>query len=71
MKPNEMGITHRLRLSGTLLILGLAIEAFSLAWGRPLAFLLFICVGGLLTLTGILVYLYALISVTAFTTHND
>jgi hypothetical protein len=71
MKTSQMGITRRLRISGILLILGLAVEALSLVWNRPLAFLLFIGIGGLFTLLGILVYLYSLVSVTAFTTHDD
>jgi hypothetical protein len=71
MKSNAKGISRHLRISGILLILGLAIEALSLMWGKPLAFLLFICIGGMFVLAGILVYLYALVSVTAFTTHQD
>lgn len=71
MKTSGMGITRRVRISGILLILGLAIEAISLVWGKPLAFLLFIGIGGLFTLAGILVYLYALISTTAFTNRGN
>ncbi|MGH9745779.1 MAG: hypothetical protein ACRD59_06680 [Candidatus Acidiferrales bacterium] len=54
-------IAGALRLSGVLLILGIAVEIVSLLWEKPLAFLLFVGVGGLLTLAGIVVYLYSLL----------
>jgi hypothetical protein len=60
-----MEIDRSLRISGVLLILGLAVDVISLLWERPLAFLLFVGVGGFLTLAGILVYLYSLISATS------
>jgi hypothetical protein len=54
---------HRsLRLSGLLLIFGLGIELASLLWAKPLAFLLFAFVGGVLFLAGIVIYLYSLVS---------
>jgi hypothetical protein len=56
-----MTIERSLRISGALLILGLAVEVISLLWEKPLAFLLFVGVAGLLTFAGILVYLYSLI----------
>jgi hypothetical protein len=46
-----------------LLILGLVVEAVCLFWTRPIAFVLFLGLGGLLLFLGIVVYLYALISV--------
>jgi hypothetical protein len=61
MKLSKIGIERTLRISGILLILGLAVEVVSLVWEKPLAFLLFIGVGCLLTLVGILVYLYSLV----------
>jgi hypothetical protein len=57
-----MGVERSLRISGTLLILGLVVEVISLLWGKPLAFLLFVGVAGFFTLAGIIVYLYSLIS---------
>jgi hypothetical protein len=65
MTTHKTSIARTLRISGTLLILGLAVEAISLLWGKPLAFLLFACVGGVLMLAGILLYLYSLVSMTA------
>lgn len=50
-----------LRISGVLLILGILVEIVSLMWEKPLAFLLFVGVGGLLTASGLAVYLYSLL----------
>lgn len=55
-------LERRLQLSGTLLILGLLVEAGCLLWTRPLAFVLFLGVGGLLLGLGILLYLLSLVS---------
>jgi len=49
---------RRLQLSGILLIPGLLVEALCLLWTRPLAFVLFLGVGGLLLGVGILVFLF-------------
>jgi hypothetical protein len=61
MSMSEVGIERALRTSGILLILGLGVEVVSLLWEKPLAFLLFVGVGGLLTVLGILLYLYSLV----------
>jgi hypothetical protein len=52
----------RLRISGILVILGLLVEAFSLLWSHPIAFLVFMFVGGAFMGVGILFYLYSLVS---------
>jgi len=57
----EIQIERALRISGILLILGIAIEIISLLWEKPLAFLLFVGIGGALTFVGIVVYLYSLL----------
>ena len=57
-----INMDRRLRIAGTLIVLGLLIELGSLLWSHPLAFILFIVVGGLLMAAGILVYLYSLVS---------
>jgi hypothetical protein len=49
----EIQIERALRLSGVLLILGIVVEIISLLWEKPLAFLLFVGVGGALTFAGI------------------
>ena len=54
-------LDRRLRISGTLIILGLIVEAICLLWSRPLAFVLFIGFGGTLLAAGILFYLYSLV----------
>ena len=56
------GIESRLRLSGILLMIGLAVEAISLLWSHPTAFLFFLIVGGLCMTGGILLYLYSIVS---------
>ncbi len=58
-------IKRRLRISAVLLILGLMIEAASLRWSHPTAFLVFVIVGGSFVVAGILVYLYSLLRVGA------
>ena len=57
----KIQIESALRISGILLILGIAVEIVSLVWEKPLAFLLFVGVGGLLTFVGIVFYLYSLL----------
>jgi hypothetical protein len=56
-------VERRLQISGVLIILGLLVETLCLAWRGPLAFMVFLCVGGLLLFVGIAFYLISLISV--------
>jgi len=53
---------RRLQFSGVLLILGLFVEAVCLFWTRPIAFVLFLGIGGLLLGLGILLFLFSLVS---------
>ena len=55
-------LERRLRFSGILLILGLLVEALCLFWAQPIAFVLFLALGGLLLGLGILLFLFTLIS---------
>ena len=55
-------LTRRLQLSGLLVGLGLAVEALTMAWSHPTAFLAFLLVGGTLVGLGVLLYLYAIVS---------
>lgn len=57
----KIQIERALRISGVLLILGIVVEIISLLWEKPLAFLLFVGVGGALTFLGIVLYLYSLL----------
>jgi predicted membrane channel-forming protein YqfA (hemolysin III family) len=53
----------RLQLAGIFLILGLLVEAFCLVWKGPLAFLVFLALGGILLFAGIVAYLFSLVSI--------
>jgi hypothetical protein len=52
---------NRLRIAGSLLIIGLLIEAICLLWARPIAFVLFVAIGGLFLFAGLVVYLLSLV----------
>lgn len=52
----------RLRISGLFIILGLLVEALCQAWRGPLAFLLFLGLGGGMLFAGIAIYLSSLVS---------
>jgi len=56
---------RRVRISGVLVLLGLATEMVSLLWSHPTAFTLFLVPGGLLMALGIVLYLYSLVSVSS------
>jgi hypothetical protein len=62
---------RRVRISGTLVCLGLIVELVSLLWSTPTAFLFFLMPGGLLIAAGILFYLYSLVSVSQASTAED
>jgi hypothetical protein len=62
MKDEGTAMLRKLRISGILLIVGLVIEALSLGWNNTLSFMSFVVVGGLFFASGILVYLYSLVS---------
>jgi hypothetical protein len=52
----------KLRISGVLLILGLVVEALSLCWNTAFSFMSFVVIGGLFFASGILLFLYSLVS---------
>ncbi len=56
-------LERRLQVAGVFLILGLLVEALCLVWKGPLAFLVFLGLGGILLSAGIVVYLFSLVSV--------
>ena len=62
---NAQPLQRRLQFAGGFLILALLIEAFTVLWTRPVAFVVFVGLGGLLFAAGILLYLYSLVSVKA------
>lgn len=63
MNQNGPTMNRRLRLSGSLVVLGLVVDVLSFLWNQPLAFLAFMFVGGLFVFLGITVYLVSLVSV--------
>ena len=62
MTHESIGLHRRLQLSGILVAAGLLIQMVTLYWAHPLAFVLFIVLGGTLITGGILLYLYAIAS---------
>jgi hypothetical protein len=63
MQRQTNPVNSKLRLSGTLIALGLLVQAASLLWNHPLSFIAFVTIGGLLLAAGILVYLFILVSI--------
>jgi hypothetical protein len=55
-------MSKRLRIASWFLISGLGVEALSLLWNHPLAFVAFIVPGGVLILAGLGLYVWALLS---------
>jgi hypothetical protein len=62
MTPVDPKLSRRLKLSGGLIGSGLAVEALTMAWSHPTAFLAFVFVGGALVALGVLVYLLTIAS---------
>ncbi len=52
----------RMQFAGICLAIGLLIEAFCLLWATPIAFIVFVAIGGLLIFIGLVVYLYSQVS---------
>jgi len=61
MSAGESKFSNSFRLSGVLLIIGLCIEAISLQWVHPIAFLAFFVIGGAFLGAGIFLFLYSLV----------
>jgi predicted membrane channel-forming protein YqfA (hemolysin III family) len=62
MKQNESRLHGKLKIAGYLLLAGLAVEGITLNWSHPTSFLLFIILGGVLILAGIVVYLVEVVT---------
>lgn len=56
------GLIRRLKLSGLLVALGLIVQALTLFWPHPTAFLVFLFLGGTLVAVGVLIYLFSIVS---------
>lgn len=59
---NAQPLQGRLQFAGSSLILALLIEALTVLWTRPVAFVVFVGLSGLLFAVGIILYLYSLVS---------
>jgi len=55
-------LEKRRQVAGVFIVLGLVIEALCLIWSTPIAFVIFVAIGGLLMFAGIVLYLYSLVS---------
>lgn len=60
MMDTDPRLVRRLRLAGLLLALGLLIEAATLYWPHPTAFLVFLLLGGVLIAAGVVLYLFTI-----------
>jgi hypothetical protein len=54
-------LEKRRQVSGVFIVLGLVVEALCLIWSTPIAFVIFVAIGGFLMFIGIVLYLYSLI----------
>lgn len=63
MEANRELVTqNRIRQAAILVFLGLAVAGLTMLWESPMAFLVFLAVGGLLVAAGIVRYLLALLA---------
>lgn len=60
-----MNMERRIRVAGSFVIAGMLVELMTLIWSHPTAFVIFVIVGGLSTLVGVIYHLLALIRVKA------
>jgi hypothetical protein len=62
MNENSSRLQRKLKTAAYLLIAGLLIEGITLYWAHPTSFLLFISLGSILIVTGIAIYLFAIVT---------
>jgi hypothetical protein len=62
MSERALRLERKLKAAAWLLIGGLLVEAITIYWAHPTSFLLFLGLGGILVLAGIVVYLIAIVS---------
>jgi predicted membrane channel-forming protein YqfA (hemolysin III family) len=55
-------LEKRRQVAGIFIVLGFVIEALCLIWSTPIAFVIFVAIGGLLMLVGIVLFLSSLVS---------
>lgn len=63
-EPRQAAVSYQrpVPLAAYLLCAGLAVQALSLGWTHPTAFLLFLFAGGLLVAAGILIFLWTFLA---------
>jgi hypothetical protein len=54
-------LEKRRQVAGVFIVLGLVIEALCLIWSTPIAFVIFVAIGGLFMFLGIVLFLYSLV----------
>ena len=57
----SLKMAKRIRISGTLILLGLGVEVITLLWSNPTAFIVYVGVGGLFLALGMAAYLFSLV----------
>jgi apolipoprotein N-acyltransferase len=62
MRVDEPLNPRLVRVAGSLLVFGLLVEGVSLLWRHPLAPYLFFCVGLVLLLSGLAVFVYCFVA---------
>jgi uncharacterized membrane protein YccC len=62
MTTSSTRLEQRLRIAGTLVLIGLLVELVTLYWAHPTAFLFFLLLGGSLMFLGMVLYLYSLVA---------
>jgi len=55
-------LEKRLRFASALVLAGLLVEALTIEWHHPVAFMVFLVPGALLLFVGIVVFLFSLVS---------
>lgn len=64
---SNIPLERRIQASGIILILGLLVEVLALLGHGPIAFILFVGLGGILFVAGVLIYLYSIVGIRAGT----
>jgi len=62
MNGHASRLQRKLKAAAYLLIMGLAVEGITLQWAHPTSFLLFLGLGGILVLAGVVIYLIAIVT---------
>ena len=58
----QSGFAGRLQIAGALIAVGLVVELATLLWIHPVSMTLFLCLGAVLVLAGMAVFLWSVVS---------